>query len=121
MEEGLKIEAGLEKDVKLFITRFKSDARLDKAFGQQVGASTEKNTSSVRGDGSNRTRDSKYRSSGTSNSGKGNSKASPRNGDKEVLCLFPQHREKGILHKLKDCRACPEEDKSKYWRKFLDE
>lgn len=59
MEDRLKVEVGLEKNVKVFITRLKDDAKACQAFGQLVGPTTSSKQNAGSTGMGNRTRDSK--------------------------------------------------------------
>lgn len=118
MEERLKVEAGLEKNVKLFITRLKNDAKACQVFGPPVTAPP---VIPPRGGGRGRGRGGDGNRGGTTQPGGGSNSGEDPEKDKGVVCLYPPHREKGIKHRLKDCRACPEDEKPKLLKAFLEE
>lgn len=121
MEERLKVEPGLDKNVKLISSRLKDDAKDFQAFLQQEDTTSTRNSNSSGEEARNRTRDAKPRSGSGNNHGKGRSKTGPENVEKNVICLDLSDREKGIQHTLKDCRACPEEEKTTILCKYMHE
>lgn len=116
MEERIKVEAGLEKNVRLFIQRLKTDAAACQAFGQQVH-STDPGSSSAGAAASNRGGHNRHSKSNNTSSDNRNNKQE-KDG---VVCLYPPHKARGIKHKLKDCKTCPEEDKPKLIEEYFKE
>lgn len=123
MFERIKVEAGLEKNVRLFIARLKEDAKACQSFGQQLQTAADMKHEDPPA-GGNRRRGGGGRNPGSSGPGGGGNDdgGNPQNGkDKKPICLYPPHREKGIKHFIKDCNACPKEDKEKYLKEYLEE
>lgn len=117
MHERLKVEPGLEKDVRRFIKRLKEDAHACQAFGQQVD-STETKHGPTPGKGTSDGKDDRKNSG--KGPGKGPGEDAPKKG-KDVVCLYPPHKAKGLKHLIRDCKQCPEEEKEKYLREYIEE
>lgn len=125
MEQSVKVEAGLDKNIRLFIKRLQEDARACQAFGPQVGGPPDRSETQDTDKGGSPTLTNtpyspkKIKKNHDDDKDCGDYRDSPS--DTDVVCLYPPHRERGIKHKLKDCKACPGEEKSRLIKEYFEE
>lgn len=97
----------LKKDFKGFL---RHAIRLAEAFQiVDAGPSHKKNRKEDNATPSN----SKGRSGNTDNKESGKKQKSNKKTEDLPICLWPAHAERGIRHYLKDCRACPDDEKKR--------
>lgn len=109
MQKRVKYEPELEKNVKRYIKLLRSEAKACQSYGQ-----TTRTPSPGKGTKVNQNKPAK----GADSSDQKREIKEPK---QDPICLYPPHKEKGVRHKLKDCRACPEEEKNNLFDNFRKE
>lgn len=133
----LKYDRSLEKSVPSFISKLKNEAIACQEYGESVKPSRKGNESTAlsasNGSLSSGKRSGKNRS-GNRNERRGNGKDegggdtssanartdSAKDKKEPPVCLWPAHKEAGLRHYIKDCKACPDDRRKELLKEFFD-
>lgn len=104
--------------MRLFTSRLTDEAKTCKDFGQQISST---NATGLRTGAASSGNSGKHTTGGGRGVNSPGAKTGSGSVSKVPICLYPPHKEKGIRHKVMDCRAYPEEEKTTLIQEFVEE
>lgn len=110
MKERVKYDEGLENKLRTFVKRLMQEAKACQAYVPGFSKSSPTGTTKQNNE--------KMNSSVVPNQ---KDNARHVNKDRKVVCIYPPHKEKGLKQKLKDCKACPEDQKKSLFDEYTKE